>query len=148
MSDREEIRWKLSNIQEVLAISRDEHEKEQENFQKAWKDLSEQLIRGRNTLVGGIGFGVLLIISLISIDSISNDYVWIIPVGIIVALVLYVIINIILKLQADKYYELDDEYQQQVLDLIEFESWYIGYSLRDEITADNIWFSLHFVVVV
>ncbi len=147
MSEREEIRWKLSNIQNVVSTSIKEHEKERENFQSLWNDFFKQTIQGRNTMVGGIGFGILLAISLISIDALSDEYIWIVPIGIVIALVIFVAMNIFLNKHGKKYYKLDEEYQRQVLEVFGFQSWLTGYSLREDVHFDHILLLVYFTMM-
>lgn len=147
MSDREEIRWKLSNFSQFISNSINLHEKEQDNVAKIRNDVHRDLIQGRNTLVGGIGFGILLIISLISIEVLDKFYILIVPIAIVVALLIYVGFNFLTDKILKKYYELDNEYQTQIVELLEFEGWFTGYSFREDIDNKQIMFLLYYVTV-
>ena len=106
MSDREEIRWKFQQIQQVTETARLGHEKERENKRRDWDDLLNQAIVSRNSLLGGIGFLIVLIAALSAIDEVYKGYFWIIVVLIIIGLVLFGSFNIWVNKVGKKYTKL------------------------------------------
>jgi len=144
--DREEIRWKLKNLHDMIDSSLEGHQKESEDFKNDWRELSTAFIHGRNTIIGGIGFGILLLISLISIEVIGNENTLYIPISIVVIIGIFLGINLYLNWLGKKYFELDEEYTKQILELLEFQGWMLGHSMREDIKFERIILLLYFVV--
>jgi len=145
MSDREEMRWKFQQIQEIITTSRLEHDKERDNHLRDWDDLHSQTISGRNTILGGIGFVILLIVALASIDEIYKEYLWIIAVLIVVGLSIFVLTNLWIFRVGQKIYNVDEVYEQQILEMIGVESWFIGCSLDENITKEQLALLVYFI---
>ncbi len=148
MSDREEIRWKLKNLQEIISAVVDAHQSEQDNIIENWKETSNAVIKGRNTTLGAIGFGIILLVSLVSIGEIDRENVNYIPMAIIVAFVIYLGINAIVYKLGQKFYDISDEYNKDNLELLEFKGWIIGYSMREDVTFEQIKLLILFVQVI
>ena len=148
MSDREEIRWKLKNLQDIISAVVDAHQSEQDNIVESWKETSNAIIKGRNTVLGTIGFGIILLVSLVSIDEFNRDYVNYIPMAIVVAFVIFLGINVIVFKLGQKFYDISDEYSKDNLELLEFKGWIVGYSLREDVTFEQIKFLILFVQVM
>lgn len=145
MSDREEMRWKFQQVQEIVTMSRLEHDKERDNHLQDWNDLYDQVVSGRNTILGGIGFVILLIVALTSIDGIYKEYLWLIVVLIVIGLSIFVLTNIWLNLIGKRVYLIDEIYKQQILELVEVESWFIGCSLDENITKEQLVLLVYFI---
>ena len=145
MSDREEVRWKLSNLQKLVSSAINRYEKHFDIVYAEGENLYKKAIQERNTLVGGIGFGILLVISLVSMELLSEDYVVSIPIGIGVALTIFALINILATERMKKYNEFIQEFQIQKSELTELEGWLTGIAIRDDIKSENI-FTLTYLV--
>jgi len=147
-TDREEIRWKLQILSEMISTTIEVHEGERKKLEENWEKLETKLIEGRNIWLGGIGFAIGIWISLISIGSVPKEQAWYIIIGMIIGLVIFVGTNLYVGKLSGKFYDLDGKYEQDKIDLLKFEGWLLGRSMREDVTLEQIAILVIFIGVI
>jgi len=147
-SDREEIRWKLDKIFSLLDSIIQIHQTEQKSYTDYWESLSTSIHQARNTLLAIIGFGIGVLISLITIDIFQKSDVNFIIYGLVAAGIIYFGSNIGLRLIYKKYQSLNELYEKDLIDLYEFQGGLIGDAISEEIKQDHLEFLKKIIHVV
>lgn len=137
-TDREEIKWKFQLLLETMRNARAAHENEQKDlYESETLDLAE-LKEGRNNFLAGIGFTIGILISLISIDVLSDDYVWFIIVGIIVGIVLFVGFNIMIYRRTGLYGTVNAKLRSTTLEFLRIEGKIAGIAMTENLTKEDV----------
>ena len=147
-TDREEIRWKLQILSDLVSSTIETHEGERKKLEETWEKLERGLSEARNIWLGGIGFAIGIWISLISIGSVPKEQAWYIIIGMVLGFVIFVGINLYVGKMGRKFYVLDNKYEQDKLDLLKFEGWLLGRSMREDVTLEQIAILLIFMGVI
>lgn len=131
-SEKEEIRWELDKIFEFVNWIITLHQSEQNSFWEQYEHSHSGLITLRNSIIAGIGFGIGVIIGLISIGELERTYVDFLGFGLIVAGMVFIGTNVLLYLVGKKFQELYQAYENDVLELLELKGWLLGVSIKDK----------------
>jgi len=130
-SEREEIRWELDKIFEFVNWLITLHQSEQKSFWEQYEKTHSGLITARNSIIAGIGFGIGVIIGLISIGELERTFVDFLGFGLIVAGMVFIGTNVLLYLVGKKFQELYKAYENDILELLELKGWLLGASIKD-----------------
>lgn len=147
-SDREEIRWRfqilLNSVKRVYAILDDERKEYQENLYHGILELKEI----RNSFVAGIGSGIGIFLTLISIGSLPKENAGYVIIGIIGAISIFVGFNIYSSIQYRKYNTLQPKYMQILGDMASLEGLLSTTSLNENVSKENTILLTKFVFVI
>ncbi|MGI0057173.1 MAG: hypothetical protein ACREAK_07345 [Nitrosarchaeum sp.] len=146
-SDREEIRWKMQVLSEMMSNMLAEHKNEKEVLNNWLEMRNKSWIELRNTMLTGIGFGIGIWISLISIGIIDKMHAWFIVIGIASGAAIYIGINVYLFKVTKDIIPLVTLYEKQTYELIKLKGWIAGRSMREDVTRDLIELLGAFIVV-
>jgi len=131
-SDREEIRWELDKIFEFVNWLINLHQSEQKTVWAQYEKTHSGGITVRNSIIAGIGFGIGVIISLVSIGELEREFVDFVVYGLIGAGIVFIGINVLLYFVGKKYQLLHLAYETDILELLELKGWLLGASIKDK----------------
>ena len=145
--NREEIRWKLSLLSELITVELEQHEGERKELEEKSDKYTQALFTSRNTAMAGIGFVIALWISLISIGAVPTENAWYIIIGIVAAAIIFFGINLLSYKIGDKYYSLDTVYRKYTLDMLNIKGWALGVSMKEDVNFSQILTITNFINV-
>ena len=131
-SDKEEIRWELDKIFEFVNWLITLHQREQKSIWEGYEKSHSGGITARNSIIAGIGFGIGVLISLISIGELERTFVDFLVYGMIGAGIVFIGMNVLLYFVGKKYRLLYEAYENDVLALLELKGWLLGASIKDK----------------
>jgi hypothetical protein len=137
-AEREGVRWKLDKILSLLDGLIQMHQTEQKSYSDYWESLSNSIHQVRNTILAGIGFGIGILISLITIDVFQKSDVNFIIYGLIGSGIIYFGSNAILHFNFKKYQSLNEVYENDLIELYEFKGWLIGSITSEEVKQEHV----------
>jgi len=147
-SEREEIRWELDKIFEFLNSLLHLHQNEQKTIWDGYEKIHSGFIKGRNSIIAGVAFGIGIIISLVSIEELEREYVGFVVYGLIGAAIVFIGTNILLYFVGKKYQLLNEAYENDVTELLELKGWLLGASLKDKPNKEQIMFLTKFTFII
>jgi len=130
-SEREEIRWELDKIFEFVNWLITLHQSEQKLIWEQYEKTHSGVITARNSIIAGIGFGIGVIIGLISIGELERTFVDFLVYGLIGAGIVFIGMNVLLYFVGKKYQLLYEAYGNDILALLELKGWLLGGSIKD-----------------
>lgn len=137
-SEREEIHWKFQIFLDATDNTIQLHENERVGLLSYLEKYAQEKKEIRNTLIGMIAFGIVLLVSLISIKIVEEGLAWFIIPSLIGAVAVYLKINIGNYRTALKFHNLNIKYLQIKEDLIKFKGLITGLALKDEIPEEEV----------
>ena len=147
-SDREEVRWKfqilLDSLRRVHELLDNERKEYQENLYRSLTELKEI----RNTFVAGIGSGIGIFLTLISIGNLPKEDTWYVIIGIVLAISVFVGFNVYLSYQYRKYDSLRPKYFQILGDMAGLEGLLSTTSLNETVSKENTILLAKFIFVM
>lgn len=146
--DREEIRWELDKIFEFLNWLFHLHQNEQKTFWEGYEKIHSGFIKGRNSIIAVVAFGIGVIISLVSIEELEREYVGFVVYGLIGAAIVFIGTNILLYFIGKKFVLLNEAYENDVTELLELKGWLLGASIKDKPNKEQIMFLTKFTFVI
>lgn len=105
-------------------------------------------ITARNSIMAGIGFGIGIIISLVSIEELGREYLAFVSYGLIAAAIVFIGTNLLLNISGKKYLSINTSYANDLLGLFELKGWFIGASIKDKPNKEQIDFLAKFTFVI
>ena len=137
-SEREEIRWKF----QVLVDSMENVIQILQNERTGFLDYLEKYVHERreirNTILGMTAFGIVLLVSLISIKILQEDLVWMIIPAMVGGSIVYLIVQRDVYSTALKIHKLNSKYLIIIDDMLKIKGFFTGLSLREDTQKELI----------
>jgi len=137
-TNREEIHWKFQILINLIDSTIQLHENERGGLLNYLEKYAHERKEIRNTLLGMMAFGIVLLVSLISIKIVEGSIAWLIIPSLIGAGAVYLITNMKVYSTALKIHNLNTKYLRIIEDLIKLKGFHSGIALKDEIPKDEL----------
>lgn len=119
-------------------MSVEAHAQEAKSLMNEWRMQNAQALQARNSIAAGIGSGIAIWLTLISIGLVPKDQAWYIIIGIVIVIASYIGINNFIYTKGTKMFHLNTLYRQDLNELRELRGCLSAISMVENITEGDI----------
>lgn len=146
--NRAEIRWKIQLLLELITLSLSQIEQEKEKYETSGKNLLAELEKIRNNILAFVGFIIILLLTLISIEIIEKEHVWYIIPLILIGGADYFGLNILAGKIYKPYPLIQEKFTEIDLALLHLRGYLTGVTIVEELTKEQVILLAAFISVI